>query len=213
MDVDTMNRNILNKLLAFKRYPEFLQLLWWRVVTPRGVRRRGVELARGVEFFGAPVISLSPGSRITVDTRASLCSDSRYTALGVNHPVVLRTLNAGALIEIGADTGISGASICAATKVSIGANCLIGANAVIADTDFHSIRATNRRYDSNKSDLTSLPVFIGSNVFIGTGAIILKGVRIGENSIIGAGSVVTRSIPDNTIAAGNPAVVVGTVLP
>lgn len=208
-----MYRNILSKLLSFKRYPEFFLLLWWRVVTPRGVRRTGVELAKGVEFFGAPVVSLTPGSRITVDTHVSLCSDSRYTALGVNHPVVLRTLNTGALIEIGAHTGISGASICAATQVSIGANCLIGANAVIVDTDFHSIRATNRRYDSSLSDLTSSPVAIGDNVFIGAGAIILKGVRIGENSIIGAGSVVTRSIPDNTIAAGNPAVVVGTVLP
>lgn len=48
-------------------------------------------------------------------------------------------------------------------------------------------------------------VYIGDNVFIGTGTIISKDVRIGENSIIGAGSVVTKDIPDNEIWAGNPA--------
>lgn len=48
-------------------------------------------------------------------------------------------------------------------------------------------------------------VNIGNRVFIGAGSIILPGVSIGDNSVIGAGSVVTRSIPSNVIAAGNPA--------
>lgn len=48
-------------------------------------------------------------------------------------------------------------------------------------------------------------VYIGDNVFIGTGTIISKDVRIGENAIVGAGSVVTKDIPDNEIWAGNPA--------
>lgn len=48
------------------------------------------------------------------------------------------------------------------------------------------------------------PVEIGDNVWIGGGCILLAGVTIGENSVIGAGSVVTRSIPANCVAAGNP---------
>ncbi len=48
------------------------------------------------------------------------------------------------------------------------------------------------------------PVIIGSNVWIGGGAIILAGVTIGDNSVIGAGSVVTRDVPANVVAAGNP---------
>lgn len=48
------------------------------------------------------------------------------------------------------------------------------------------------------------PVFIGNNVWIGGGAIICPGVSIGDNSAIGAGSVVTRSIPADVVAAGNP---------
>lgn len=50
----------------------------------------------------------------------------------------------------------------------------------------------------------NLPVYIGNNVWLGTGAIILPGVHIGDNSIIGAGSVVTKDIPANVIAVGNP---------
>ena len=50
----------------------------------------------------------------------------------------------------------------------------------------------------------ALPVCIEDNVWIGGGAILLPGVTIGKNSVIGAGSVVTRSIPENCVAAGNP---------
>ena len=48
------------------------------------------------------------------------------------------------------------------------------------------------------------PVIMGNNVWIGGGAIILPGVTIGDNVVIGAGSIVTKDIPDNVIAAGNP---------
>ena len=52
---------------------------------------------------------------------------------------------------------------------------------------------------------------IGNNVFIGAGCKVLKGVRIGCNSVIGTGSIVTKDIPANSIAAGNPAKVIGNV--
>lgn len=51
-------------------------------------------------------------------------------------------------------------------------------------------------------------VKICDNVFIGAGAIVLPGVKIGSNSIIGAGSVVTHDIPENSVAVGNPALVI-----
>jgi acetyltransferase-like isoleucine patch superfamily enzyme len=49
------------------------------------------------------------------------------------------------------------------------------------------------------------PITIGNNVFIGWGSIILPGVNVGSNVVIGAGSIVTKDIPDNSVAAGNPA--------
>ncbi|WP_260261951.1 sugar O-acetyltransferase [Vibrio intestinalis] len=48
------------------------------------------------------------------------------------------------------------------------------------------------------------PIVIGNNVWIGGGAIVCPGVKIGNNSVIGAGSVVTKDVPDNVVAAGNP---------
>lgn len=54
-------------------------------------------------------------------------------------------------------------------------------------------------------------VTIGSNTFVGVKSIILPGVTIGDNVIVGAGSVVTKDIPDNSVVAGNPAVIIGTV--
>ncbi len=49
------------------------------------------------------------------------------------------------------------------------------------------------------------PIYIGDNVFIGWGSIVLPGVKVGSNVVIGAGSVVSKDIPDNSVAAGNPA--------
>ena len=55
------------------------------------------------------------------------------------------------------------------------------------------------------------PITVGNNVFIGAGAIILPGVAIGDNVIVGAGAVVTKGIPSDSVAAGVPARVIGTI--
>jgi len=85
------------------------------------------------------------------------------------------------------------------TYISIGDGTLIGPNVTIA-TAIHpedpKIRKTGYQYN--------LPVTIGKNVWIGSGAIILPGVKIGDDSIIGAGSVVTKDIPNGVVAVGNP---------
>lgn len=179
--------------------------LWWRMSVPYRLRSMGVTVANGAVFYGMPIVSLWPGSKIHICERAVLCSDSRFTALGVNHPVVLRTLGPGAEISIGSDTGISGGTVCAATSVRIGKECMFGANVTIADTDFHAIAPENRRFNKNGADIASTPVVIGDNVFLGTGVIVLKGVAVGDNSVVGSGSLVVKSIPGNCIAAGNPA--------
>jgi acetyltransferase-like isoleucine patch superfamily enzyme len=111
-----------------------------------------------------------------------------------------------ARIVIGTNTGISGSTICAADSIRIGSDCLIGSGVMIVDNDFHAIDPRNRRSNCNHADIASAPIIIGNNVFIGAQSIILKGVSIGDNSVIGAGSVVRASIPENTIATGNPAV-------
>ena len=85
-------------------------------------------------------------------------------------------------------------------KVTIGENCLIGPNVIIATVNHPEDR------DQRNSNLEyARPITIGNDVWIGAGAIINPGVTIGDNVIIGSGSVVTKDICSNSMAVGNPA--------
>ena len=143
-----------------------------------------------------------------------LCSKSKLTALGVSHPVVMRTLTPQAELVIGDSFRASGVTICARQSVVIEDHVCIGADATIVDTDFHAMDPQKRRYiQSDEPNARSAPVRICSDAFIGGQAIILKGVTVGRCAIIGAGAVVTRDVPDFAIVAGNPARQVGRVPP
>jgi acetyltransferase-like isoleucine patch superfamily enzyme len=164
----------------------------------------GVELGEAVRVLGLPVVELAAGSHIAVGPRSVLISRSRPTALGVSRPVILRTLRTGARIEIGADVGLSGTTICAARLVSVGDRVLFGADVLVADTDFHVIDSLPRRYAPPPEPQARDRVLIGADVFIGARTIVLSGSTIGEGSVIGAGSVVKGEIPPGVVAAGNP---------
>lgn len=84
------------------------------------------------------------------------------------------------------------------TDIYIGNNVMFGPNVTICTTG-HPI-APDHRQDG----MYSFPVHIGNGCWIGAGAIILAGVSIGDNSVIGAGSVVSRDIPANVLAVGQP---------
>lgn len=84
-------------------------------------------------------------------------------------------------------------------KVLIGDNVMIGPNVSIY-TAGHPVHYEIR----NQGYEYAFPVSIGNNVWIGGNAVINPGVSIGDNSVIGSGSVVTKDIPGNVIAAGNP---------
>lgn len=184
---------------------------YWSLVVPIKAKLLGVSIGTKAAFYGAPIISMSRDSNVVIGDRVAMASDSRFTALGVSRPCILRTLRPGAKIFIGDDTGMSGAVICAAVQVSIGKQCLIGADVMIFDNDFHPTASEGRRYSNSDVSVESAPVFIGDNVFIGTRSIVLKGVSVGRNSVVGAGSVVASNVPENVIVAGCPAKVVGHV--
>ena len=85
------------------------------------------------------------------------------------------------------------------TDIFVGDNVMFGPNVIIA-TAGHPVDPPLRE----KGAQFNIPVRIGKNVWIGAGAIVLPGVTIGDHSVIGAGSVVTKDIPPNVVAVGNP---------
>lgn len=94
-----------------------------------------------------------------------------------------------------------GVRVSSAHGIVIEDNCMLANGVYITDADWHGI------YD-RVSFGRAAPVHLKKNVWVGDSAMVCKGVTIGENSIIGAGAIVVDSIPDNCIAAGNPAKVV-----
>ncbi len=110
-------------------------------------------------------------------------------------------------IEIGENFYANyGCIILDVNKVKIGDNVLLAPNVQIY-TAAHPIDPTERLTGKEYAK----PIVIGNNVWVGGGTIICPGVKIGDNVTIGAGSVVTKDIPDNVIAVGNPCRVIKSI--
>jgi acetyltransferase-like isoleucine patch superfamily enzyme len=94
----------------------------------------------------------------------------------------------------------NGVRIICGKKITIGKNCAIAPEVIIRDMDEHQILFSEHKI--------SKEIIIGDHVWIGTRAIILKGVTIGDGAVIAAGAVVTKDIPSKCVAAGVPAKVI-----
>ena len=156
------------------------------------------QLGNGGAFFKPQYLKLF-GSHISVDDFPTIIG-----ARDAN--VQLTSWNIGdwkGELKIGKYCLITpGVRIMAAESIEIGDACMFAHGAYISDADWHGI------YDRSEPVGNTKPIILKDNVWIGDSAIVCKGVTIGENSIIGAGAVVTKNIPANVVAAGNPAKVV-----
>jgi acetyltransferase-like isoleucine patch superfamily enzyme len=170
----------------------------YRMIVELSVKK--VNYGKRIRFWGTSCIVRFPQSTITIGDRCSFRSDNDSNLIGINRKCILSTHSKTAIISIGTNCGFSGTVIGAKEKIILGNDVLCGANTLITDFDWHGIQPDARRNYTGDSK----EIIIGNNVFLGYGTVVLKGVTIGDNSLIGANSVVTKSIPANVIAGGNP---------
>ena len=118
-------------------------------------------------------------------------------------------------ISVGDDSILVGPIFMCAERISVGRRVVISYHVTIADCDFHPLDRASRRKDALanaqggdprlRPPLVARPVVIDDDVWIGIGAIVLKGVRIGRGARVAAAAVVTHDVPDGATVAGNPA--------
>src|SRR3954447_21605376 len=109
-------------------------------------------------------------------------------------------------VEIGAKTVLGQeCTISAYRRVRIGEQCVIADRAMFIDFD-HGVVEVDRPI--RVQGIYMRDVEVGSNVWIGYGACVLRGVRVGDNAIVGTNSVVTKDVPANAVVAGSPARIV-----
>ncbi|MDT0425270.1 maltose acetyltransferase domain-containing protein [Streptomyces evansiae] len=116
-------------------------------------------------------------------------------------------LDYGSHLRIGARTFVNyGLTALDVADITIGADCQLGPYVQLL-TPTHPLEPGPRREKWE----SARPITLGDNVWLGGGVLVLPGITIGENSVVGAGSVVTKDIPPNAVAVGNPARVVRTL--
>lgn len=173
---------------------------WWAFY----LRLRGVKVGDGFTCIGRPGINLKRGTRIQLGNNVTLCNTGMANPVAEYGRCRLATVGKGAEIILHDNVGLSSCLICAASKVEIGENTIIGGGAMILDTDFHQpIPGIGW---GNDAASVSKPVQIGKHCFIGARAVILKGVTLGDNVVVAAGAVINRPVPENSVAYGNPAI-------
>jgi len=161
-------------------------------------------------------LKVRKGAEITIGNCVEISSGDAHNPLCRNIEACLCAERPGSIIEIGDNSGLSSPCIWAKERITIGKRVKIGGDYILMDSDAHSLdwhdRASHEILKNGLSrDLSNaktVPINIEDDVLIGTRCIILKGVTIGARSIIAAGSVVTKNIPSDCIAGGNPARVI-----
>jgi acetyltransferase-like isoleucine patch superfamily enzyme len=174
--------------------PKYARLLWrylWRrLLTGAGWRWQ----TNGLVFFG-PHLQLQIGRRGTIRF-------GRFVWIGDGTKIRCHE----GVVEIGDKTVIGQeCTISAYQRVQIGEQCVIADRAMFIDFD-HGIAEVERPI--RVQGIYKRDTVVGSNVWIGYGACVLRGVRVGDNSVIGTNAVVTKDVPANAVVGGVPAKVI-----
>ena len=170
-----------------------------------------IEYGTGLKVHNVVYLTKHPEACMKIGCNVTVTSGEAFNPFCRNIRASFCLERPTSLIEIGDDTGMSSPCIWAKERISIGNRVKIGGDCILMDSDAHNldyrVRGSMERIGKiSKDALTAktAPIIIGDDVLIGTRCIILKGVSIGDRSIIAAGSIVTKSIPADCIAGGNP---------
>lgn len=172
----------------------FNQLYSYWKVYEFGTAGENVFFAYPLSLRGGKYIKI--GADVGIDQRFHIDAIDEFLCDKFNPEIII-----GNNVSIQKDCHIG-----AINKIIIGNNVLIASKVYISDHSHGETTKDNLLLPPGQRKLYSKgPVVIEDNVWLGEGVVVLAGVTIGENSIIGANAVVTKSLPKNCVAAGNPA--------
>ena len=159
-------------------------LRYWKQKRRLGYCGEGIYFERNVHLMRYPQ-NISLGERMVIKSGARICA-----------------CNERATVKIGARTTFGYHSfLFASERIEIGDDCLIAPFVYLVDSD-HGI---DRAQKINLQPNATAPIFVGNDVWIGTGAKILKGVKIGDGAVIASGALVKEDVAPYAIVGGIPA--------
>lgn len=182
-------------------------------------RRRRIWIGSPTVLDGAERIVVSEGGALRIGLGSFGLSSEHDTSVVRVRPgasfhcdgVVslqrgVRVVVDGGRLTIGHGTNVNGVGtkILCAQGITIGAWCTFSWDVQLLDNDFHAMTVDGVEQPS------AAPITIGDRVWVGTRAVVLKGVTIGDGAVVAAGAVVTKDVPPGAVVAGVPAKVIGT---
>lgn len=178
-----------------------------------------IKYGKNFRVFNHLYLKIHVGALVQIGNNCTIMSGAGLNPLSRNIKTCIY-VGKKATLKLGNDVGISSSTLWVKESVSIGNSVAIGADCIIMDTDAHNldwkIRCSEETNEYGESvdmvTAASAPIVIEDNVLVGARCIILKGVTIGALSIIGSGSIVTKDIPSDCIAAGNPCKVIKSIV-
>lgn len=193
------------------RLPRRLRMTFYILWNKAKFWMNDIEYGTGLQVHNVVYLTKHPKACMKIGCNVTVTSGEAFNPLCRNIRASFCLERSTSLIEIGDDTGMSSPCIWAKERISIGNRVKIGGDCILMDSDAHNldyrVRGSRERIGKMSKDVLTAktaPIIIGDDVLIGTRCIILKGVSIGDRSIIAAGSIVTKSIPADCIAGGNP---------
>lgn len=183
---------------------------WYKIL----MKMTKIEYGKNLLLKGMPVIFNKGGATLKIGKNVTIKSSFFSNLVGLYSRTIIVTRTPEAVIEIGNNVGISGATIYARKGIYIGENTCIGGNCKILDNDFHPIdteeriRLLNNIHGGDSDLIPTKEIHIGKNCFLGCNSIILKGTILGDGCVVGAGAVVSGKFKDNSVIVGNPAKVI-----